>query len=76
MELGKENQVFTGDELGASIGQRIVLTCSRDISFCGLSHSIHTVDQQKGLLLVTDQETNLSVWCPIEHIKEITIIPI
>jgi len=58
------------------VGHRIVLTCRSELSFCGLARTVLQIDGRSGLLMETDSRSGLSVWCPLDYVKSITIIPI
>ena len=64
------------EDVNRYLGQRIVLTSRSEISFCGVAHSVIEVSKRRGMLLETDSRSGFSVWCPLDYIKSITVIPI
>ncbi len=58
------------------LGHRIVLTCLSKLSFCGIAQRLIDVDKKCGILIETDQNSGFSIWCPLDFVKSITIIPI
>lgn len=58
------------------LGRRVVLTCRSELSFCGVARQVLEVGARRGLLLETDPRSGFSVWCPLDYIKSVTVIPI
>ncbi|RMG44073.1 MAG: hypothetical protein D6723_19760 [Acidobacteria bacterium] len=58
------------------LGHRIVLRCRGELSFCGIARNILDINHRRGLLVETDSKSGFSVWCPLDYIKSVTIIPI
>jgi hypothetical protein len=55
---------------------RVVLTTMSELSFCGTARKLLTLDSCSGLLLETDARHGLCIWCPLDHVKRIRVIPI
>ncbi len=64
------------ENVDSYLGRRIVLTSRSEISFCGLARSVIEVGRRRGMLLETDSISGFSVWCPLDFIKSVTVIPI
>lgn len=58
------------------LGRRVVLTCRGELSFCGVARRVLEVGARRGVLLETDPRSGFSVWCPLDYIKSVTVIPI
>jgi hypothetical protein len=58
------------------IGKRIVLTTKNEICYAGCLRKIVKIENQFGILVVIDEKSNFSVWCPYDFIKDILVIPI
>ena len=58
------------------IGKRIVLTSLSELSFCGIAREVIEAGNRPGVLVETDSKSGFGVWCPLEFIKSVTVIPI
>lgn len=58
------------------LGRRVVLTCRSELSFCGTARSVHTIGSRSGVLVETDASSGFSIWCPLDFVKQVTVIPI
>jgi hypothetical protein len=59
-----------------AVGARIVLTCRSELSFCGLFRGAHRFGPRDGFVVETDSASGLSIWCPVDFVREVTVIPI
>lgn len=57
-------------------GSRVVLTCRSNLSFCGTSRGTYAVGAREGLLVETDAGSGLAVWCPVDFVQQVRVIPI
>jgi hypothetical protein len=57
-------------------GSRVVLTTGSELAFCGTARELLVVDSCSGLLLETDAKHGLCIWCPLDHIKRVRVIPV
>ncbi len=58
------------------LDKRIVLTTYNEVCNAGVSRRVITIDGIDGLLVQIDDNSGFSIWCPLEFIKEIMVVPI
>lgn len=59
-----------------SIGKRIVLTCESNVSYAGVVRAPLEFDGRTGALVELHAKSGFAVWCPVEFIKSILVVPI
>ncbi len=58
------------------IGKRVVLTCESEVTYVGVVRDVPAYEEEAGILLRIDEESHISVWCPIMQVKEVVVVPI
>ncbi len=58
------------------VHKRIVLTCDSNVSYAGVVRQCLPVEGKPGLLLMLDERSGFSIWCPLDFIKKILVVPI
>lgn len=56
--------------------ERVVLTTKNEVCYAGIPYKTITIGDQNGLMVRIDENSNFSIWCPENFIKEILVIPI
>ncbi len=64
------------EDVDSYLGRRIVLTCRSELSVCGVARCVVEVSARLGILVETDSQSGLSIWCPLDFIKSVTVIPV
>jgi len=60
----------------AAVSKRVVLTCESNVAYAGVVRGALSYEGVEGLMVCLNQRSGFSVWCPIDYIKKLTIIPI
>jgi hypothetical protein len=68
--------VLTTPDVRDTIGKRIVLTCLSNISYAGVVRGIVDFDGKSGAMVQLHQPSGFSVWCPLDFIKTVLVVPI
>ena len=58
------------------LNKRVVLTTKNEVCYAGIPYQTITIDDQNGLIVRIDENSNFSIWCPEDFIKDILVIPI
>ena len=64
------------EDLENYLEKRVVLTTKNEVCYAGIPYQTLTVADQNGLMVRIDEDSNFSVWCPEDFIKDILVIPI
>lgn len=57
------------------LNKRVVLTCQSNVSYAGVIHDILEIHGKSGILLELDVKSGFSVWCPLDFVKSVIIVP-
>jgi len=63
-------------DLRKYIDERVVVTTKNELCYAGVPSSELIVNNKKGLLVTIDQKSGFSIWCPVDFIKDVLVIPI
>jgi hypothetical protein len=58
------------------VGKRTVLRSENNVSYAGIVTSIEILQGEQGVLLELDARSRFSVWCPLNFVKELILVPI
>lgn len=70
----RESIALTADNLPD--GERVVLTTSHNLSFAGVLQGALQLSGQTGTLVRLDEKTHFTIWCPLEHVQRLLVVPI
>jgi hypothetical protein len=58
------------------VGQRVVLTTSHNLSFAGTLQAPLSMYEEDGTPVMLDEKTRFTIWCPLEHVQRLLVVPI
>lgn len=64
------------DKTMLPVGERVVLTTSHNLSFAGVLQAPLELYREEGVLVRLDEKTRFTIWCPLEHVKQLLVVPI
>jgi hypothetical protein len=58
------------------LDKRVVLTCDNNVSYAGVVRGSLLLEGKQGLVVRLDSRSCFSIWCPLDFIKGLLVIPI
>ncbi len=66
----------TTTDVNDAVGKRVVLTCLSNVSYAGVVRGVVPFEGRTGAMVQLHQQSGFCVWCPLEFIKSVLVVPI